>query len=61
MVDDEYIRNVIASALAKLGTLTHTACSGEEDLAVLAENSVDLLLTDINMPVMDGLELLARV
>ena len=35
---------------------------GEEALSVLAaESDVDLMLLDINMPVMDGLTLLARL
>jgi sigma-B regulation protein RsbU (phosphoserine phosphatase) len=38
------------------------AHNGEEALEVLANNaSIELIITDINMPVMDGLALLARV
>ena len=33
----------------------------QEALAVLAENRVDLILCDINMPVMDGLELVKQL
>ena len=39
----------------------HTASDGREALAVLEKNQVDLLITDIRMPRMDGLELLAKV
>ncbi|WNS45308.1 response regulator [Paenibacillus sp. MMS20-IR301] len=38
-----------------------TARSGEEALAVLQANSVDVLITDVAMPGMTGIELLARV
>src|SRR5438132_4340705 len=39
-----------------------SACHGEEALSKLAdEPDIDLLLLDINMPVMDGLTLLARL
>ena len=34
-----------------------TANNGEQAIAWLKENQVDVVLTDINMPVMDGLEL----
>lgn len=37
------------------------AGNGVEALAVLAENTVDLILCDINMPVMDGLEFVKQL
>jgi len=37
------------------------AGNGAEALAVLQENSVDLILCDINMPVMDGLEFVKQL
>jgi two-component system chemotaxis response regulator CheY len=37
------------------------AANGSEALSVLAQNSVGLILSDLNMPVMDGLQLLAAV
>ena len=43
-----------------LGDVLH-ASNGREALAVLDEQWVDLALVDINMPVMNGLELLAEV
>jgi two-component system chemotaxis response regulator CheY len=39
----------------------HEAGDGQEALALLAEHRVDLVLTDINMPKMDGLQLLASL
>ncbi len=37
------------------------AKDGQEALQLLKENSVDLIVTDLNMPVIDGRELLKRV
>lgn len=37
------------------------ASDGQEALAVMEANQVDLVLTDINMPNMNGLELVARI
>jgi len=38
-----------------------TASDGLEALSLLKDNTVDLVLCDINMPVMNGLELLQRL
>lgn len=35
--------------------------NGQQALALMADNTVDFLLTDLNMPIMDGVELLAEV
>ena len=39
----------------------HEAGDGQEALAVLAQHRIDLVLSDINMPKMDGLQLLASL
>ncbi len=58
--DDESMRNFLAKALDKAG---HDVCAfGQGDLALqeLDQRHFDLLLTDIVMPVMDGIELARR-
>lgn len=35
--------------------------NGEEALEVFEKEKIDVLLTDINMPFMDGIELLSRI
>ncbi len=37
------------------------ACNGKEGLSVLEEHQIDLLLVDINMPIMDGVQMLEKV
>jgi two-component system chemotaxis response regulator CheY len=39
----------------------HEAGDGQDALAVMAQHRVDLVLSDINMPKMDGLQLLASL
>jgi two-component system response regulator AtoC len=62
VVDDEpRLREVIASALEDLGYRTLLAESGEAAIGVIEADDVDLVLTDLRMPVMDGRELLHQV
>lgn len=62
--DSDVIRSMIARTLAlaaiPVGELFE-ASNGSEALAVLDESWVDLVLADINMPVMDGVEMLERL
>ncbi|MDT8318227.1 MAG: response regulator [bacterium] len=61
VVDDEKnILNLSDRILENEGFRVITAGSGEEALKLLDKESVDLLLTDIRMPGMDGMELLTR-
>lgn len=55
--DNPVNRKVAVHMLERLGYQVLTATNGVEALEVLAEDSVDLLLTDVQMPEMDGLEL----
>ncbi len=58
--DEELIRRQAEAALKRSGYRTGTAANGKEALAIIREAPPDLLLTDIRMPEMDGLELLAH-
>ena len=61
VVDDEpNLRRVLAAQLSRDGYDVHTADDGEQALAVLGENHIDLVITDLRMPKMDGMELLRR-
>jgi putative two-component system response regulator len=55
--DDEIGLAVVRNALAHAGHQVLTAGNGEEALAVLRREDVRLVITDWEMPVMDGLDL----
>ena len=57
IVDDEseHLENLLDS-LEDLVDEIHTAQNGSESLNIIENNDVDVVLTDIKMPVMDGLE-----
>jgi DNA-binding NtrC family response regulator len=56
--DDAPFRQVLAGELERLGYSTSTAASGAEGLKRFAELSPDLVLLDLRLPDMDGLEVL---
>ena len=62
IVDDSAVmRQVIAKVLRLCGApvaAVHQAANGVEGLACIAKNPIDLVLVDINMPLMNGLEML---
>ncbi len=65
LVDDsETVRAVMAKTLGladiPLGEL-HEAANGKEALGILADNWIDLVLADINMPVMGGVEMVEKM
>lgn len=59
--DDETTVGVLKDLLAISGYEVLTACEGREGMEVFAQNLTDLIITDINMPRMDGLEVLRHV
>lgn len=56
--DDEVIRDVLGMILTKHGYQVETAADGKEALAKVAGGFFDHIITDLSMPIMDGLELL---
>src|ERR1035437_283308 len=62
IVDDEQgIREALSSILADEGYETASVASGEECLALLDQRSVDLVLLDVWLEGIDGLETLERM
>jgi len=59
--DEANLRLVIQKELQRLGYRVQVAPDGEAALRKLEEGNVDVLLSDINMPRLDGMELLRRV
>lgn len=59
--DDPHIRQLLVFAFGKAGLDTIEAGDGEEALASVARHAPDLIVLDINMPRMDGLEVCRRL
>lgn len=62
LADDEpKLRELFARYLCGIGHEVRTAADGNEAMAALSEAPADLLVTDINMPDMDGIEILTAL
>ncbi len=59
--DEENIREIIKMTLRKYADEIFTAESAEAGLEILKENNIDIVISDIKMPGMDGLEFLQCV
>ncbi|MBN2687570.1 MAG: sigma-54-dependent Fis family transcriptional regulator [Deltaproteobacteria bacterium] len=62
VVDDEAtIREVLSSYLEKMNYSVETAEDGEDALKKFRKGDFDLIISDLSMPKIDGLELLKRI
>ena len=59
--DEQNIRTALATMLEKRGYRARTAANGEDALAILEESPADLVVTDLRMSGMGGMEFLRRV
>jgi DNA-binding NtrC family response regulator len=59
--DDDSLRRVMEFNLTEAGYKVQTAASGEEGLMLFERGSFDAVITDITMPGMSGMEVLAKV
>lgn len=62
LVDDEHAnRDALSRRLVRQGYEVTSAASGKEALEVLQQQNFDLVLLDVMMPEMDGLEVLSAI
>jgi len=62
--DSETMRAVVKKTVEMSGVPVgefHEAANGKEGLAILEEHWIDVILSDVNMPEMDGMEFLRRI
>jgi CheY-like chemotaxis protein len=59
--DNKVFRSFLGDVLARHGFTVYVAADGEEALAVALDKRPWLILADVNMPVVDGFELVRRV
>lgn len=59
--DSKTMRDMVTFTLRKAGFDVMEAADGQNALDVMRGNKFDLIITDINMPVMDGITLIKNV
>ena len=59
--DDPGIRELLYEIITRLGHSTITAVDGIDALEKLADEHFDIVVTDISMPRMDGIELIRKI
>ena len=59
--DDDSLRRVMEFSLTEAGHTVQTAASGEDGLRLFEKGNFDAVITDITMPGMSGMEVLAKV
>ena len=59
--DDKNLREIIATKLKAANFLVYEAVDGEDGLAKLREAIPDLMILDINMPKLNGMQLFSQI
>ncbi|HUW50015.1 MAG TPA: HD domain-containing phosphohydrolase [Sulfuricella sp.] len=59
--DEEEVRELLSRFLMRWVGVLHTAANGQEGIRAFAEYNPDVVVTDIKMPVMDGLEMASSI
>ncbi len=59
--DDDDLREALTETLTMAGYIPETAINGEDALDVIENNSIDMVISDVQMAKMDGIRLLKRI
>ncbi|TET20543.1 MAG: sigma-54-dependent Fis family transcriptional regulator, partial [Candidatus Cloacimonadota bacterium] len=59
--DDKYILNIFSRLLTEKAYTALTAVNGKKALQILARKEIDIVITDVKMPEMDGIQLLREI
>lgn len=59
--DSNMIKKIVVSSLVKAGYEVMDASNGMNALDIIARNKIELLVTDLNMPKMDGIQLIREL
>jgi len=59
--DSTSVRQMVSFTLKEAGYDVIEACDGKDALTKINNKAIHLIITDLNMPIMDGIELIKKV
>ena len=59
--DDDVTRDVFLSIISKYVSNIYSACNGKEGLEVFEAINPNIIITDIEMPIMNGLDMMQNI
>lgn len=59
--DEEELREILTLILEKMPCTVQLAANGSEGLHLIKTQQIDAVLSDINMPVMNGLDMISEI
>lgn len=59
--DSRSLRGLVCDTLEEAGYNVLQSANGQEALETVSQNSVDFVITDVNMPVLDGISLVQQL
>jgi two-component system chemotaxis response regulator CheY len=59
--DSESVRKLVSIALMGAGYTVIEAVDGKDGLSKLSANKVNMIVSDVNMPIMDGITMLIEI
>ena len=59
--DSSLIRSVATSAAKEAGHNPIVATNGQEGIEMIHSNQIDIIFSDVNMPIMGGLEMVEKI
>ncbi|HEC18788.1 MAG TPA: response regulator [Gammaproteobacteria bacterium] len=59
--DSAFLRRILCASLRDMGHTVVEAADGQEALKMALDQSFDMLISDINMPILDGLDLVEKL
>ncbi|OGZ63694.1 MAG: hypothetical protein A3A98_00135 [Candidatus Staskawiczbacteria bacterium RIFCSPLOWO2_01_FULL_40_39] len=59
--DDTFLMDIIAKKLSQIGAILIYATEGSQALSIAAEKKPDIIILDILLPGLDGLEILSKL
>ena len=59
--DDEAVRDSITMSLKRKVKIIHEAENGEEGIELIKKYNPEIVITDVEMPVMDGLTMIKKI